>query len=161
MNSRHTAFLMWAAVLLCAALFFLGDGRYELRSLNRLWDLGHLPAFALFAYMLVTRWPKLARRSFVTQLLVVLGVMALLGWSIELLQLCVGRTFSWLDLRKDLVGAAIGLVFCAPGRKELSQGVHLGLKIVLVGLILWEAAPAGRALLDETIARRQFPLLSG
>ncbi|MBI5552544.1 MAG: hypothetical protein HY911_13640 [Desulfobacterales bacterium] len=161
MISRTTAFLLWAAVLVCAALFFLGDGQYGVRSLNRLWDLGHIPAFGLFAYMLVSRWKKLATSRLGTQLLVVLGAMALLGLGIELIQLRIGRMFSWLDLRKNMIGAALGLFCCAPAAKELPKALHWGLKFVLIGLVLWEAAPVGRALFDEIVAGRQFPLLSG
>ena len=161
MSSRKTVFLLWVATLVFAALFFLGEGRFGLRSLDGFWDLGHLAAFALFAYMLVTRSKRLSRSPFLTQLIVALGILALVGLSIELLQLCVGRTFSWLDLSKDLVGTAIGIVFCAPERKKLPQKFHLGLKLICIGLVLWEAFPFGRDFLDETIARRQFPLLSG
>jgi len=161
MIPRYTGYLLWAAVTLCAALFFLGDGQYGLRSLNRLWDLGHIPAFGLFAYMLVTRWKRLAASRFGTQLLVVLGGMALLGLGIELVQLRIGRMFSWLDLRKNMIGAAMGLLCCAPAAKELPKALHWGLKFVFIALVLWEAAPVGRALFDEIAARRQFPLLCG
>ncbi len=161
MAFRRPVILLWMAALVFGVLLFAGDGRFESRSLDRLWDLGHLPAFALFTYLLVTHWQPLARRPFGAQMLAAIGIMAFLGWSVEVIQLYVGRTFSWLDLRKDLLGVCLGLVFCAPRRKELARSVHLGLMVLLVAWVMWEAAPAGRALADESIARRQFPLLSG
>lgn len=161
MRSRAAAFLLWATAFFCIVLLFVGDGKFGVRSLDRIWDLGHLPAFGLFAYLLVTRWKNLARRPFAQRLLMALAMIAASGWSIEMLQLLVGRTFSWLDLRKDLLGAATAIVFWAPARQHLAQRALLGFKILLLGLVLWEAAAAGRALVDEAVAWRQFPLLSG
>lgn len=161
MPVRRPVLLPWMVALVCGVLLFAGDGRTEARSLDRLWDLGHLPAFALFTCLLVTHWRPLARRPFGIQMLMAIGLMAFFGWSVEVIQLHMGRTFSWLDLRKDLLGACLGLVFCAPGRKELSRPLRLGLMLLLAAWVVWEAVPAGRALLDEHTARRQFPLLSG
>lgn len=160
-RSRTAAFLLWATAVFCIVLLFAGDGKFGVRSLDRLWDLGHLPAFGLFAYLLVTRWKNLARRPFPQRLLMALAVIAASGLAIEMLQLLVGRTFSWLDLRKDLLGAATAIVFWTPARQHLAQRTSLGFKLLLIGWVLWEAASAGRALVDEALAWRQFPLLSG
>ncbi|MFZ1987120.1 MAG: VanZ family protein, partial [Desulfatitalea sp.] len=160
MRSRTAAFLLWATAIICIILLFAGEGKFGVRSLDRLWDLGHLPAFGLFAYLLVTRWKVLARRPFAQQLLIALLLMGAFGWTVEILQLLVGRTFSWLDLRKDLLGASTALAFGAPGPKGLKNYGRAALKTVVVALILLEAAPMARACIDEFIAWRQFPVLS-
>lgn len=79
---------------------------------------------------------------------------------IELLQGSIDRTPSIDDVMKDLLGSVVTLAFFVPSRKNIS---NISLRILQCGvlfLILLAIFPLAKALIDEAIARNQFPVLS-
>ncbi len=151
--------LIAGVALICTLLLFVGMPALDYpRSYYRFWDLGHLLTFALWSYLFVTWRPA---RGYWSQLLLVVWLVFLLGGSSELIQAGLGRSASWGDLAKDLLGGLLVMAFWAPARHSVKRG-HLQLLQVLVAvLVVFSLLPLARVLTDELIARRQFPLLSG
>jgi hypothetical protein len=154
----------WIEGLLLATgsvLLFLGGPGYDSsRSFLHGWDIGHIIYFFLFSGVLV-RWSCVARRPLAAQWAIVLASTVVLGSAIELLQGDVGRSPEVGDVVRDLVGSLIVLTFAAPSMRLHPPAWRNGLRIVVLALLLAQLWPVVRSLLDEEIARRQFPLLSG
>ena len=151
--------VLLAVATVCLVLLFVGSlGPDYPRSWYHIWDLGHLLSFALWTWLYL-RWKPLPR--FWTQLLLVLGLFFLLGGATELLQAALGRTASWTDLAKDLLGCLLAVVFCSPARNSLPKWQRTSLQLLVLMLVAWSLLPMARVVADELIARQQFPLLSG
>jgi hypothetical protein len=128
------------------------------RSYFYFWDVGHLLCFALWTY-LYSIWRPSA--NYWRQVLLVLALAFLLGGATELIQAGLGRTASWSDLGKDLLGSMLAMAFLVPGRKHIaSRQLKLG-QVLLIVTLIWSLFPLARVVTDELIARQQFPLLSG
>jgi VanZ family protein len=151
--------LITGAALICTLLLFVGmPGLDYPRSYYHFWDLGHLLNFALWTYLYVTLRPA---SGYWSQLLLVVLLVFLLGGSSELIQGGLGRSASWRDLAKDLLGGLLVMAFWAPARQSVKTW-HLKLLQLLVAvLVVFSLLPLARVLTDELIARQQFPLLSG
>ncbi|KJS31570.1 MAG: hypothetical protein VR64_11020 [Desulfatitalea sp. BRH_c12] len=159
-RSSVGAWWLYGAAFVCGLLLFVGPEKVDLRSLDRAWDLGHIPAFGLFAYLLVTRRAQMAQQSFGRQLLVCLLVILPASCLIEIMQAAIGRTFSLHDITKNLVGTAVALIFFSPARATLRKETIGCLRIAAIAALLIETTPVAVALIDETFARRNFPVLS-
>ncbi len=139
-------------------LFVGGPGPDSLRSFRYIWGMGHLFCFSLWAYLYVN-WRGSSR--FKRQLFEAVVLAFLLGGLTELIQSQIGREATWQDLGNDIVGAALGVVFFAKSRKTVSKWQLKCLQIPILLIALWSLLPVGKVLLDDVIAWRQFPLLSG
>lgn len=156
---NKTLLLLLAVALFCVVLLFVGmpNSGYP-RSYYYFWDLGHLLCFALWSYF-YCRWKHSA--NYWWQLLLVLVLTSLIGGATELLQAGLGRTASWSDLGKDLLGSLLAVVFFAPARKTIRQWQLKLQQLLVLALLVWSLIPLARVVTDELIARQQFPLLSG
>ena len=145
---------------LCGAIFLFvgGPGPDSLRSFRYAWGMGHLFCFALWAYLYVD-WRS--DPPFLRLLFEVIIFAFLLGGLTELIQSQIGREAAWQDLGNDLVGAALAVVFFAESRKTVSAWQLACLRFPILFMVLWSLFPVGRVLVDDLIAWRQFPLLSG
>lgn len=145
----------------CLLLLFVGGPNdYSSRSHKHAWNLGHIFAFSLWSYVILNLWTRVIQASFLKQCLWVLFIALFLGTLIELFQGNIGRTTSIGDVLKDLSGSLVTIAFLVPSRKKISA---MNLRILQCGvlfLILWALFPLVRALIDESIARKQFPVLS-
>jgi hypothetical protein len=97
---------------------------------------------------------------FTGQLLFALSLGMVFGVLTELIQVEFDRTPDIRDLIRDILGALIGVAFFSPRRHEASPFFR---KIIQIGLLifaLFEIYPFTRALVDETLAATQFPVLS-
>ena len=153
----------WIYGVLIAAgsvlLFLGGPDYYSSRTFRHFWDLGHIIYFALLALLLL-RWRFIARMSLAGQWTVILVVTLLLGVSIELLQHGTVRTPEIGDVLRDFTGSLIVLVFGFPGPALRPASVRNSLRIFVLALLLVQLWPLTRSLIDEAIARHQFPILS-
>ena len=154
------AWWLYGAAFACGVLLFVGPGKADMRSLDRVWDLGHIPAFGLFAYLLVTRRAQMVQQSFGRQLLVCLLVILPASCLIEIMQAAIGRTFSLHDIIKNLIGTVVALIFFSPARATLRKKTIGCLRIAAIAALLIATTPVAIALIDETFARRNFPVLS-
>ncbi len=154
------AWLMPGLTLIATVFLFVGDPySFHLRSITELWNLGHVFYFACLTFFL-GRWPRIRSWRWWRQSVFVLGAALLLGVFIEWLQYGGQRSTDWMDVVRDLAGSLLMLAFY-PGflAGMVSFGRRL-LRLASVLLILVLLAPLTIALVDETLARYQFPLIS-
>lgn len=152
-------YLLVPLAVVCLFLLFVGGPDFDApRTLRYGWDLGHLLVFALWAY-LYALWR--AERSF-ERLVVEVALLALvLGGLSELVQAGIGRQAAWSDLGRDLAGGLLGLAL-APLRPGLLKTWLIRLfRVGVCGAVLLSLIPFLQVAVDDLIAWRQFPLLSG
>jgi len=146
---------------ICLLLLFVGGpNQFSPRSYRYAWNLGHVLAFALWSYLLLYSWKRISEWPFLRQGILIFLFTVFSGILIELLQGKIDRTPSIADVLKDLLGSGVTLAFFVPSRKNISK---ISLRILQCGvllLILLAIFPLAKALIDESIARKQFPVLS-
>ncbi|MCK5826658.1 MAG: VanZ family protein [Desulfuromusa sp.] len=153
------SYILWVLALVAATLLFVGGpDTYTLRSFRYIWGVGHLFCFALWAYLYVS-WRS--NQSFLRQILEVLLLAFVLGGLTELIQSQIGREAAWQDLGNDLIGGLLGVVFFAESRRTLVAWKLRLLRVPVLLIFLWSLLPVVKVIIDDTIAFRQFPLLSG
>ena len=157
-SGRQLCILLPLALLFAVLLFVGGPDTDSLRSIRYVWGVGHLFCFALWASLYVS-WRS--EQSFKRQLFEVVILTFLLGGLTELIQSQIGREATWQDLGNDLVGGLLGVIFFAESRKTISLWQLKLLQIPVVFMALWSLFPVGQVVVDDVIARQQFPLLSG
>lgn len=160
MNHKISTALLFITAITLAFLLFFGKGQQEFRSLQETWDSGHLFAFWLWSHLLLTRWPALSRRPFWQQAIICMAVGLAVSFAIEIVQSAIGRTLSYSDIRKNMVGCALAISISVPARKQLARATRVGLQLVVICALIAEVLPMGRAIVDDVIAWRQFPVLS-
>jgi VanZ family protein len=141
-------------------LFKGGPDYYSSRSFRHFWDLGHILYFVLLV-LLLSRWSLVSRMSLAWQWTTMLAITLLAGVSIELLQYGTARDADAGDVLRDLSGSLLVLAFGPLGSKLQPVSRRRSLQLSVSVLLLAQLWPVTRSLLDEAIARHQFPLLSG
>lgn len=138
MNVRD--YLRWLPIaLLVPGLFLQAPATEGSRWWSAVWNFGHVVLFALIAFNLahwrLQRAP--ARWSFVVAML---GVLALVGGAIEIVQAMTGRDGEWQDVLDDVIGAVVALCFSRYG-VSLLAGFLRRLVVWFTGvlLLLWSA----------------------
>ena len=159
MNPRISTVLLSMVAVILAILLFFGKGQQDLRSFQEIWDSGHIFAFWLWSHLLLTRWPALSRRPFWLQAIICMAVGLAAGFAIEAVQGSIGRTLSYSDIRKNMVGCAMAISISAPARKALARATRAGLQLVVIIALIVVMLPMSRAIVDDVIAWRQFPVL--
>ena len=140
-------------------LFLGGPDYYSSRSFTHAWDIGHIVYFALLTGLL-SRWRFVANMSLAGQWIFILAITLLLGVSIELMQYGTARTPDIGDVLRDLTGSLIVLVFGSTRAALRPVSLRLSLQVAVLSLSLVQLWPVAKSLIDESIARHQFPLLS-
>jgi hypothetical protein len=140
-------------------LFLGGPDYYSSRSFTHFWDIGHIVYFALLAGLL-SRWRLVDNMSLAGQWIFIIAITLLLGVSIELMQHGTARTPDIGDVLRDLTGSLIVLVFGSPGPGLRPLGLRLYLRLAVLLLLLVQLWPVTKSIIDEAIARHQFPILS-
>jgi len=130
----------------------------QTRSMKEFWDLGHIAYFFLLVY-LAGYLPALRNLSTGKLSLGLIAFSLVFGGLIELSQYATERTPDILDLVRDLTGALLALVFLGRYNRWLKQGQLISLKIVVAVLLVAQTVPSAKAVVDEIIAYRQFPVL--
>ncbi|EKD39677.1 MAG: hypothetical protein ACD_75C00329G0002 [uncultured bacterium] len=130
---------LWLPLLLVSPSFFFGGAAHQSsRSLEEFWNLGHFAYFALFGYLLDRYWGSV-RRSNPFRVIAGLSSVMAVGLSIEVIQLIMGgRSFSLLDLSRDLSGGvAILLLRIRPtvSRRWALLSGALAIGVVIVNCI--------------------------
>ena len=162
MAGKYFSFWLISILLIVGTvlLFIGGPDYHSSRSLKNLWDLGHILYFALRTIVL-SQWDYIARRPLLWQWFYILAITLVAGITIELLQYGTSRTPNTGDIIRDLTGSFLALTFgpMAIKLKSGRQRHYLQLSATALTLImLW---PLTKSVIDETISRYQFPLLSG
>jgi len=158
LDKKHVFVLIPAAAIFAILLFVGGPDASTLRSFRYLWGMGHLFSFALWTYF-YTNWRT--QTTFKRQLLEVLLLVFIVGGLVELIQGQIGREASWIDLGNDLIGGLAGVVFFSSVKNTLPFWNLKCLQLGVLLLIFWSFSPVAKVVIDDVIAREQFPLLSG
>ena len=159
-SAPKTRWILWPPAVFLAVLLFLGGpGYHSPRSIGASWDLGHILAFfvwscLLFAWKPVREAPPSRQWSIAILFCLAAGVVT------EGIQFLLGGDASLGDLLRDQVGGVIALSWFAPSSNILSRGRQRFVRGLSVLLLLLALLPLAVALIDEGIARGQFPLLS-
>ena len=157
MNYRPILILLILATV--ALLFAPIDTQFDKRLDHALWNLGHIPGFALLSYASLTL--RTATRPGSTQacgLWLTLTLLAGFAMVSEFAQIRLGRSFSWQDIGRDLSGIALGYtlwLFRYPPNRTRTVAVLLSTTL----LALYSFAPLTIAV-DEYAAHRSFPILA-
>jgi VanZ family protein len=160
MTPKRGSFIILGSLLLTGLpFFFLGGPGYQSgRSFQGAWDLGHILFFALLGTLLLGLCKRRTAvvgigRTFALVFILVFAV----GLVVELLQMqSGGRTPDPADLVRNQLGCLLAFALFAPPDWRWTRLLRLGVAVLLV-LALW---PLSRALIDETLAARQFPVLA-
>lgn len=155
------SFYFFVFCLIIYLLFILAPSLPNIRSLEELWDLGHLGLFFLLTYFIFKinfsstiffqdkhRYFTYAGITFICALLA--------GATIEIVQHYVGRSASLKDILFDVVGALLGFVYCIKARNIFEKKFNIG--IYCLAAIC--ALPTLTAYVDEYYAAKQFPVIS-
>ena len=160
MTPKRGSFIILGSLLLTGLpFFFLGGPGYQSgRSFQGAWDLGHILFFALLGTLLLG---LCKRRTAVVgtgrTFALVFALVFAVGLVVELLQMqSGGRTPDVADLVRNQLGCLLAFALFAPSGWRWTRPLRLGVAGLLV-LALW---PLSRALIDETLAARQFPVLA-
>ena len=160
MVPKRGSFLILGSLLLTGLpFFFLGGPGYQSgRSFQGAWDLGHILFFALLGALLlglINRRP--APPAYGRTFAFVFTAVFAAGLAVELLQMqSGGRTPDVTDLVRNQLGCLLAFAIFAPRDWRWTRLFRAGVAGLLV-LALW---PLSRALIDETLAARQFPVLA-
>lgn len=140
-------------------LFYGGPDNYAIRSIQALWNLGHVVYFALLAVIItgVLNYYRVAPGRI---WLICILVTSLLGVSIELIQDDIGRNFDIHDLARNSCGVLLVLVFQPYLVNEIPLRLRRFLQFFTMSFLLLLVAPLLVNISDEIIAVNQFPVLS-
>jgi len=153
--------LLLVLVLVGTPFFFLGGpGYHGARSLQAAWDLGHILYFLLLSCWLYRSLAARTPWSSGRLMAVIFTAVFVFGLAVELLQMLFsGRSPDLLDVLRDLEGCLLTFAFYidppVPGGN--GQRLFRALVLILLALAAW---PLTRALVDERLAARQFPVLA-
>lgn len=157
--ASYTVHLFLFIALLSCLFFIGGPGAHSCRSYKAAWNLGHIIYFALLPLLLFSLpWKRTFTKT--TKALIIILLALVVGVLIELIQNGLNRTPDVGDVYRDLLGAAVAIIFFLPNKDTTSKVPLMISKIVVVLLLVLQLLPIGRALIDEYQARADFPILS-
>lgn len=145
-------FWLLAPLLGAFPLFFIGGPQWVAPPLYReLWSHGHMVFFALLSLWLTS---VVSMHSVRRWLLLSVAIVAV-GGIIEGIQSQIGRTASWEDGLRNLIGAWFGLFWSLPARRK----VYVGRALASV-LVLWQLSGLIPHAVSHVYRIQQFPVLS-
>lgn len=161
-NSLSDSWLAWfwhqrrfwllAPLLVAFPLFFIGGPQWQAPPLYReLWSQGHMVFFALLSVWLTSVVPMHRPRRW----LLLSAAIILVGAVIEGIQAQIGRTASWEDGLRNLIGVWFGLFWSLPA----GRGVYIGRLFASV-LVLWQLSGLVPHATNHLYRVQQFPVLS-
>ncbi|MGB5324388.1 MAG: hypothetical protein WBN40_03045 [Pseudomonadales bacterium] len=168
---RLCALLACFGVLASAAFLLLGITPVlpSQRSWLELWNVGHLLLFFFIALSSCALSATLLKNFRLVPLFAIVGIAALLvGGALEYLQGFFGREPSLQDVALNVIGALVGCcTFVLIMRNYFSDritAVPLRMLVAVLGILTCAAAlalmPLWKAIADERLAARQFPILA-
>jgi hypothetical protein len=158
---KKFSFLLFAPLLLLFGLFFVGGtDEFTPRSLKIAWNFGHVIFFAIAVYLLLQLAPITHRKSPLSQFLLIIGLCLMAGILIESIQFMIGRQASWGDVFRNILGGLVALIFFP--HRQAQNNVFFGrlAKAIVTILVGIQLVPLALALVDEQMARSQFPMLA-
>jgi len=154
---RFAAYL--CAVIGSILLFYSGPDD-SLRSVTQAWNLGHIILFAALCVIIWHHGERFLPRKFFPLITMLLFLTLLAGGATEVMQIFSQRTLDIADIWRDCLGTLIAAAFLLPIDTSLHAKRYRLFQILVLFLTIITLIPLGKALIDETIARHQFPLLA-
>jgi hypothetical protein len=154
--------LILAASCLTLTLLFPAV-EFRVRSLQLLHEFAHVPLFFLVTLGLSAVFPAGEEDGFWTRLRVllrILGFTLILGGLVELAQPHWGGMREGEDLIRDTAGACAAVLALLSWRPQVPRLARRGLQGTAALIFILYFLPVAAALLDESRARRQFPVLA-
>ena len=150
-------------VLFCLIPFLFIDASSGQQTLleKRLWDLGHFPLFMLFAFLslpYIKHQIPLSRNQHDIAMRV-LACIVVLAVGIEGLQWFIGRSASFGDIRKDILGALIVYQFFYLKNINKSVILRASWLVTLLWFVL-ELYPVTEAGMDQWRKVHSMPILA-
>lgn len=159
-RTPENRWVLWAPAIILAVFLFAGRPGYQSpRSLCAAWDLGHIVAFSLWTYLLIT-CGALREIPAARQWGIALAFCLAAGSATEGIQSLVGGDASTGDLLRDMLGGVVTLSWLSPSSKVLPERLRRTSRTVAATLLVVACLPLSTSLSDEVIARFQFPVLS-
>ena len=143
---------------ICILLLLWGGVETGHRLLNELWNIGHIVAFFIWT-LLVAKIPWCRKLPFAVFMTLLLVFSAVVGSSIEALQLLRGSNFSVTDLLNDLTGSWLALTIIYFSRNQPFRLPLLAMLSGAVVLSLFAFRSIAVTLYDEIQMYRNFPIL--
>lgn len=154
--------IVGAILLACFPLFFWGGpGYYSSRSYQAAWDLGHILFFFLATLLLNDRRKEWWSGSEIASFLAVFFIVFIAGLLIEVLQmLSSNRSPDLGDILRNQLGCLAAFALTGGPRLFAHQPARHLFRGGVIALLIVAAWPLSRALIDEFLAARQFPVLA-
>lgn len=140
-------------------VFFFQTDLTQYRSVQQIWDLGHVFLFIGFSFLVIRIIFKHSEFSVYIQFAVISISAILLGMTIEYLQTFTGRDKSSYDVLLDLVGACIGFVVFSKTLLNMNRFVKVGFWVAVIILTLVSLSPMFNIVVDDIQQRKAFPVL--
>lgn len=154
--------MKWHVVLLMlfSVLFFIGGlSADSYRVYQEIWDVGHAVFFAYLIWVLLHT--SFMQKQHWFKLFLFTTVFCLfIGWSIELIQLQVGRSFEMKDILNDLLGGYLALLLFVVIQVSCGQSIRVALCLLMLSIFVWVVMPTTMASYDEYVMHKDFPVLA-
>ena len=160
-NSKLVNSVLCLFIALCVPLLFFGSQTLiQFRLLPYLWDYGHIALFAAIFWLVFSKWNFFAEKSIYSTLLTTVLPIVIVSVPIELIQDINGREFSFLDIIRNCLGAAIATAFHPDSFSDKRTFSRSKLKYSVVGVLIIFSYPLLINTVDTINAYRSFPVLS-
>ncbi|MDQ2075856.1 hypothetical protein [Marinimicrobium sp. ABcell2] len=139
-------------LLVAFPLFFIGGPEWVApRFYRELWSQGHMVFFAVLSLWLASVVSMHSPRRWLILSVAVLVV----GVIIEGIQSQIGRTASWEDVVRNLIGTWLGLFWSLPADRRVWVG-----RLLASVLLLWQLSGLASHAVTHYHRIQQFPVLS-
>ncbi|VAW91044.1 hypothetical protein MNBD_GAMMA23-2577 [hydrothermal vent metagenome] len=158
-KSANSMFVILFSLLLIYLVFFLDVDITRYRSIQQIWNLGHVFLFFGLSYLVVKAALNHSGYSVYTQFGLISVGAVLLGILIEYLQTLTGRDQSSYDVLLDWLGACIAFVVFSNALLKASRFVRISFRTGVIILMLLSLMPMLNIIIDDIQQRNQFPIL--
>ncbi len=159
LKNTNRIFVILFSLFIIYLVFFLKLDITRYRSVQQIWNLGHVFLFIGFSYLIIKTVFKRSQFSVYTQFAVISISSVLLGILIEYLQTFTGRDKSSYDVLLDWVGAYIGFVIFSYALVKASRLARISFRAGVVILTFLSLIPMLNIVIDDIQQRKQFPIL--
>ncbi len=140
-------------------VFFLQIDLTRYRSVQQIWNLGHVFLFIGLSYLFIKIILNRSGYSIYTQFLLISIISIFLGIVIEYLQTLTGRDKSSYDVLLDWLGACIGFVVFSDALLKVNRFIRTSFKAGIIFLSVIILFPMVDIIIDDIQQSRQFPVL--
>lgn len=142
--------------------FYGGPGYHSARSYKAAWDLGHILFFAILSLWLHGPLRNTgAGRSTIRASLTLFLLVFAVGFVVEVVQmLATERSPDLSDLLRNQLGCLLAMAFLIRPSPFQGKWLQPVVRVTVCGLLVGALWPLARAVTDEYLAAKQFPVLS-